>query len=62
MYDGCELDENQVHLQECLFYLKAYGNHQMLVNFYREHGFWQKAVQYCIDKVSKRLVKEKYDN
>jgi len=49
--DACQLDENQVHVQECLYYLTTYGNHHMLINFYREHGFLQRAAQYILDQV-----------
>jgi len=50
-WNACQLDENLEHVQECVYYLSQYGNHGMLIKFYRTHGFWSRAVQYCIDEV-----------
>ena len=43
---------DEVHFDECLFYLKTYGTYVSLVNFYRRHGLWQKAAKFILDMVS----------
>ena len=43
------LDGSQ--MQECLFYLKTYGSHLALVNFYCKHGLLVNAIHYLLEKV-----------
>ncbi|XP_013400771.1 zinc finger FYVE domain-containing protein 26-like [Lingula anatina] len=45
-----ETNISEQQLQECLYYLKAYGTYGSVISFYRKHGYWMKAVQYLLDK------------
>ncbi|XP_070571338.1 zinc finger FYVE domain-containing protein 26-like isoform X2 [Ptychodera flava] len=37
-------------LEECLYYLKSYGSHLSIVEFYKKHNFLPKAVQYIVEQ------------
>ena len=51
---------NQIHIEECLYYIRTYGNHLMLVNFYCKHDMVAKALQYVLDKVSMIVLSRRY--
>ncbi|XP_052767439.1 zinc finger FYVE domain-containing protein 26-like isoform X2 [Mya arenaria] len=46
-FEEASMDSKQ--FQECVFYLKTYGNFLGLVDFHRRHGYYMKAVQYILD-------------
>lgn len=48
--DESSLDKAQ--FDEAIYYLKAFGSHLTMVQFYRRHGYLMKATQYILDHVS----------
>ena len=50
MSDECDLDVYRFN--ECVYYLRTYGNHSTLIAFYVRHGCWMEAARYILDNVS----------
>ncbi|XP_067941543.1 zinc finger FYVE domain-containing protein 26-like [Watersipora subatra] len=47
---GSKIDANLENVEECLYYLNTFANHQKVIEFYADNGYLLKAIQYCIDK------------
>lgn len=42
---------DDIHFNECIFYLDTYGNYAMVASFYQKHGYIEKAFQYIYENV-----------
>ena len=47
-----EGDLEEYRSNECVYYLRTYGNHSALISFYVRHSCWKKAARYIQDNVS----------
>ena len=46
-----EGDLEEYRSNECVYYLRTYGNHSALISFYVRHSCWKKAARYIQDNV-----------
>ena len=47
-----EGDLEEYRSNECVYYLRTYGNHSALISFYVRHSCWMKAARYILENVS----------
>ena len=53
-----EGDLEEYRSNECVYYLRTYGNHSALISFYVRHSCWMKAAKYILENV--RIVLDLY--
>ena len=46
-----DYDLDLVRFNECVYYLRTYGNHTTLISFYVRHSCWYEAAKYIMDNV-----------
>ena len=51
-----EGDLEEYRSNECVYYLRTYGNHSALISFYVRHSCWMKAARYILDNVRYKML------